>query len=146
MKRNTIVTILRYLLVILFIYAATAKALNYKVFVADIAKSPLLGNLNNTILAPLVLGLEFLTAGLLQFKATIKPGFYLSSFLMLTFTLYLGTLYFFYTNIPCSCGGILGRMSYPIHISFNLLFTILSFAGTFLHMKPEGDRRIVKAV
>lgn len=136
MKRNTIITALSYLLAILFVYAATAKAMDYSVFVADIAKSPLLVNFNNTILAPLVLGLEFLTVCLLLFKATIKAGFYLSSFLMLTFTLYLGTLYFFYTNIPCSCGGILGKMPYPVHISFNLLFTILSFTGTILLIKP----------
>jgi methylamine utilization protein MauE len=137
MKRNTIITVLSYLLSILFVYAATAKTMDYSVFVTDIAKSPLLVNFNNTILAPLVLGMEFLTAGLLLFKATIKAGFYLSSFLMLTFTLYLGTLYFFYTNIPCSCGGILGKMPYPVHISFNLLFTILSFTGTILLIKPE---------
>jgi hypothetical protein len=136
MKRNTIITALSYLLAILFVYAATAKAMDYSVFVADIAKSPLLVNFNNTILAPLVLGLEFLTAGLLLFKATIRAGFYLSSFLMLTFTLYLGTLYFFYTNIPCSCGGILGKIPYPVHISFNALFTILSFTGTILLIKP----------
>jgi len=136
MKRNTIITILSYSLSILFVYAASAKAMVYTDFMADIAKSPLLVNYNNAILAPGILGLEFLAVILLQFKATLKLGFYLSSFLMLMFTLYLGTLYFFYTNIPCSCGGILGRMPYPVHIIFNLLFTIFSFYGTFLCSKP----------
>jgi hypothetical protein len=138
-RKALVVKILSYSLSILFIYAAMVKAIDYKVFVADIAKSPLLTKVNNTLLAPLVLGVEFLTAVLLPFKATIKLGFYLSSFLMLTFTLYLTTLYFFYTNIPCSCGGILGMMPYPVHIAFNLLFTILSFTGVFLQTKSKGD-------
>jgi hypothetical protein len=141
MKRQTSITILSYLLSILFIYAATAKAMDYRIFVADIAKSPLLGNFNNVIIAPIVLGLEFLTAILLQFKATTRLGFYFSSFLLLMFTLYLGTLYFFYTNIPCSCGGILGKMPYPVHIIFNLVFTILSFTGAILIFNPAGDRQ-----
>lgn len=131
-RKAQVIKILSYALSVLFIYAATVKAIDYKVFVADIAKSPLLTRLSNTALAPVLLGLEFLTALLLPFRATMKTGFYLSSFLMLTFTLYLATLYFFYTNIPCSCGGILGMMPYPVHIVFNLVFTILSFTGVFL--------------
>lgn len=136
-RKASIVTLLSYALSILFIYAAMVKAIDYRVFVADIAKSPLLTRLNNTILAPLVLGVELVTAVLLPFKATMKAGFYLSSFLMLIFTLYLTTLYFFYTNIPCSCGGILGMMPYPVHIVFNLLFTILSFTGVFLQTRSD---------
>jgi hypothetical protein len=140
MKRQTIITILSYLLSILFIYAATAKAMDYTIFLADIAKSPLLGNFNNVVIAPIILGVEFLTAILLQFKATARVGFYFSSFLMLMFTLYMGTLYFFYTNIPCSCGGILGKMPYPVHIVFNLVFTILSFTGAILIFNPAEGR------
>jgi hypothetical protein len=135
MNRKIIVSILSYSLSLLFIYAAVAKAMDYNIFLADIAKSPLLVNFNKSLLGPVVLGSEFLAAVLLQFRVTLKAGFYFSSFLMLVFTLYLSTLYFFYTNIPCSCGGILGKIPYPVHILFNLLFTILSFAGTFLTPK-----------
>lgn len=131
-RKALIIKTLSYALSVLFIYAAMVKAIDYKVFVADIAKSPLLTKLNNAVLAPVVLGVEFLTAILLPFKTTMKIGFYLSSFLMLTFTLYLSALYFLYTNIPCSCGGILGMMPYPVHIIFNLLFTFLSFTGVIL--------------
>jgi hypothetical protein len=132
MKRQLITTVISYMLSILFMYAAVAKTMDYQIFVADIAKSPLLGNFNNKVIAPLLLGLEYLTAIGLQFKATVKLSFYLSSFLMLMFTLYLSTLYFFYTDIPCSCGGILGKMPYPVHIIFNLVFTLVSFTGAFL--------------
>jgi hypothetical protein len=138
-RRALFLTILPYSLSVLFIYAATLKAMDYNVFVADIAKSPLLTKISNTTLAPLLLGVEFLTAVLLPFRATMKTGLYLSSFLMLTFTLYLSTLYFFFTKIPCSCGGILGMMPYPVHIAFNLLFTILSFTGVFLITGSKED-------
>ena len=136
MKRNTIIAILSYLLSILFVYAAVVKAMDYKVFLADMAKSPLLVNYDKPTLSLIVLGIEFLTAALLLFKVTRKLGFYLASFVMLIFTLYLGTLYFFFTDVPCSCGGILGRMPYPVHIVFNLVFTAAAFSGTFLLSKP----------
>ena len=68
MKRNTIITILSYSLSILFVYAASAKAMVYTDFMADIAKSPLLVNYNNAILAPGILGLEFLTVSCCNLK------------------------------------------------------------------------------
>jgi hypothetical protein len=127
-RKALFLTILSYSLSILFIYAATLKTMDYSAFVADIAKSPLLTKISNTN-----------PAILLPFRATMKMGLYLSSFLMLTFTLYLSTLYFFFTKIPCSCGGILGMMPYPVHIVFNLLFTILSFTGVFLLTGSKED-------
>jgi len=137
-RKALFLTILSYTLSILFIYAATLKTMDYNAFVADIAKSPLLTKIRNTTLAPLLLGLEFVTALLLPFRTTMKAGLYLSSCLMLLLTLYLATLYFFFTRIPCSCGGILGMMPYPVHIVFNLLFTILSFTGVILLTGPAA--------
>ena len=116
MKTNYIQTTVVILLCTLFIYAGIFKAMDYQLFLSDLSKSPLLVKYDKTILAPAVLGTEFLIVFLLAFNLTRKTGLFLSFFVMLLFTLYLSTLYFFYTNIPCSCGGILGKMSYPTHI------------------------------
>lgn len=129
MKKNYAVTIAVFLLCLLFMYAGLVKALDYNLFVTDMSKSPLLVKYNKELLGPAVLGMEFLIVVLLSFRPTRLAGLYLSFFVMAVFTLYLGVLYFFFTNIPCSCGGILGKMSYPVHITFNGIFTLIAGTG-----------------
>ncbi|WPQ60700.1 hypothetical protein SIO70_20315 [Chitinophaga sancti] len=133
MKKEYIVTTIVSLLGLLFMYAAVVKAMDYGLFLADMSKSPLLVKYDKQLLGPGVLGVEFLIVALLSFAATRQSGLFLSFFTMLLFTLYLSTLYFFYTNIPCSCGGILGKMSYPTHIAFNAGFTLLAATGVLLY-------------
>lgn len=130
--RKHILTIILILICMLFTYAAIVKTIDYEPFVSEMGKSPLLVRYDKALLAPAVLGTEFLIVILLTFPATRKAGFFLSFFVMAVFSLYLATLYFFFTNIPCSCGGILGKMPYPVHIVFNTCYTALSAAGVLL--------------
>ncbi|MCF6407211.1 hypothetical protein L3C95_30220 [Chitinophaga filiformis] len=134
MKKH-IITVIVVLISMLFTYAAIFKAMDYSLFMSDMSKSPLLVKYDMNLLAPVVLGTEFLIVILLNFTATRKTGFFLSFFVMAMFSLYLSTLYFFFTNIPCSCGGILGKMPYPVHIVFNIGFTVLSGVGALLSNK-----------
>jgi lipopolysaccharide export LptBFGC system permease protein LptF len=130
--RSNILKVIVILTCMLFMYAGIFKAMDYQLFLADMGKSPLLVKYNKNILGPLVLGTEFLIVFLLSFSATRKTGLFLSFFVMLLFTFYLSALFFFFTNIPCSCGGILGKMSYPTHIVFNTFFTLIAALGVFL--------------
>lgn len=134
MKKH-IITVIVFLISMLFIYAAIFKAMDYSLFISDMSKSPLLVKYDMNLLAPVVIGTEFLIVALLNFPVTRKTGFFLSFFVMAIFSLYLSTLYFFFTNIPCSCGGILGKMPYPVHIVFNICFTVLSGTGVLLSNK-----------
>lgn len=134
MKKH-IITVIVFLISMLFIYAAIFKAMDYSLFISDMSKSPLLVKYDMNLLAPVVIGTEFLIVVLLNFPVTRKTGFFLSFFVMAIFSLYLSTLYFFFTNIPCSCGGILGKMPYPVHIVFNICFTVLSGTGVLLSNK-----------
>jgi len=137
MKSNYIQNTVVILLCILFIYAGIFKAMDYQLFLSDLSKSPLLVKYDKTLLAPAILGTEFLIVVLLSFTLTRQAGLFLSFFVMLLFTLYLSTLYFLYTNIPCSCGGILGKMSYPTHIIFNAVFTVMSAAAILISAKKQ---------
>lgn len=130
--KKYIITVIVILISMLFTYAAIFKAMDYSLFLSDMSKSPLLVKYDMNLLAPVVLGTEFLIVVLLNFPVTRKTGFFLSFFVMAIFSLYLSTLYFFFTNIPCSCGGILGKMPYPVHIVFNICFTVLSGTGVLL--------------
>ncbi|GAA3933618.1 hypothetical protein GO495_17320 [Chitinophaga oryziterrae] len=142
MKKH-ILTAIVILISMLFTYAAIFKAMDYQLFLSDMSKSPLLVKYDKNLLAPVVLGTEFLIVLLLNFPATRKTGFFLSFFIMAIFSLYLSTLFFFFTNIPCSCGGILGKMPYPVHIVFNICFTLLSATGVLLTRKPEYAPRVI---
>lgn len=132
MKKEYIITTISYALCILFIYAATMKAIDFRQFMTDITKSPLLANIPASVTGIGILALEFAAALLLAFPKARMYGLYLSAFLMLLFSVYMSVLYFFYVNIPCSCGGILGQMGYPAHIVFNIAFTLLAFTGILL--------------
>ncbi len=132
MKKDLLLQFIAYLLCTLFFYAASMKAMDFGQFRVDISQSPLLANVPHLLTALFVIVTELTAAFMLAFPATRLYGFFLSSFLMLLFTVYMSVLYLFYVNIPCSCGGILGQMGYPAHIVFNACFTVLAITGTLL--------------
>ena len=140
--RNTLLVVITFLLTVLFFYAATVKALDYSRFIDSMGQSPLLVHFSKPLLAPVILGLEYMAALLVNIPAMRKAGMYLSFFIMLTFSLYLSMLYFFFDNIPCSCGGILGNMSYPVHIGFNVFFTLLALYGVLLSGKSQKPHKL----
>jgi len=141
MKRRNLLAIIVFLLTILFAYAAVVKALAYDRFIMDLGQSPLLTNINKPMLAKAILGFEFLTVVLLHITSTKKWGLYAAFFQLLIFSGYLTMLYFFYAHISYASDGILGKISYPLHIGFNLVCTLLALGGVFLfnniHKRPQ---------
>lgn len=131
-NRNHIVQAIRLLLCCTFLYAAMLKGVDFAQFAFDMKKSPILEPFNTTVLAVFVLFFEIAAAVLLAFQGSARAGLYLSFFIMLLFSGYLFILYTRYPNAPCSCGGILGRLPYPVHITFNIVLTILAAIGIFL--------------
>lgn len=124
---DRILDISKYFYPILFFYSALSKLLAFDVFVLQLGQSPLIpSSLVPTIGFSLIIG-EFIIFSLFLFERTISYGLVLGTSLMFLFTVYLITLVSFFTNIPCSCGGILGNMSYTIHIIFNIVVTFLGF-------------------
>jgi hypothetical protein len=119
------------LLAVLFIYSSIIKLLHHDTFVLDIARSPLIPNEIVSTVSLLIPFIEIFIVAALLFQKTMLLGLYSSLFLMLSFTLYLITLTSFFGNIPCACGGILGGMSYPVHIAFNIFFTLVALVGIY---------------
>lgn len=119
------------LFVLLWVYAALSKLLDYETFKIQLGKSPLLTAFPGlvAIVVPLA---ELLFAGMLLISRLRLAGLYLSLFLMVLFTAYLVAILNFSYYIPCSCGGILSGMSWDTHIIFNLVFVVLAILGIFL--------------
>jgi hypothetical protein len=114
-----------FLLAIIFLYAATSKIGELNTFYAQLGKSPLIPYGWNEIVGNGTLVLEIAVVILLLYNRT-KYSLLLSFSLMMFFSLYIGYLLYFSYYIPCSCGGILGNLSWESHLIFNILLTILS--------------------
>jgi putative oxidoreductase len=130
MKKQTVVNITSYLLILLFAYTGFSKLLVYATFKMQLERQPLTSNVAPTlaIILPVV---EIVIASILLIPRLQKWGFRASFFLMLLFTLYVGyMLAFVPTNsLPCSCGGIIKEMSWKQHLVFNIVFTAIALVG-----------------
>jgi len=134
MKRTTIVEIISVLFIILFLYTAISKLMEYSVFKEQLAASPFLAPVASFV-APSLLAVEFLLILLLAIPRWKLKGLYVSTALMAIFTLYIIVMMFFADHLPCSCGGVLAELSWGQHIIFNFVFIALGIVGIALEKK-----------
>lgn len=120
--------------VILFCYAAISKVLDFEKFQDQISASPLLNEFSQFLPYTIII-VEVLIAGLLCYRKTRTTGLIGSFVLMLIFTVYVTLLLRTSKNLPCSCGGILEKMSWNQHLYFNIGCVILSVIALGLNLK-----------
>jgi hypothetical protein len=46
----------------------------------------------------------------------------------------------FYTKLPCTCGGVISKMSWPQHVLFNSGFMILAIVGIQLEKNINKNK------
>lgn len=134
MKRNLIIEVISSLLILLFVYTAVSKLLDYSSFKHVLHKSPLIGSKAAVVALALPI-IEGLVSLLLFFPRTRLWGLYGSVALMSVFTLYLAYMINFTPKLPCSCGGVLKQMTWNQHLIFNIFFLVLSVSGLVLERK-----------
>lgn len=134
-KTQFIITeIISALLLILFLYTAASKLADHERFVMVLKKSPLLQEVAGPVswLVPLS---ELVVSLSLFVPAWRLYGFRLAFGLLAIFTLYIGYMILFTPHLPCSCGGVIRKMSWSQHLIFNVFFTALSWSGIRLEKK-----------
>lgn len=136
---NRISEIISALLIILFVYAATSKLLDYQKFRVQVGQSPLLTDFASLV-AWMIPVIEIVISLLLAFSRTRLLALYTSFSLMLMFTAYIMTIIKFSDNIPCSCGGVLQNMSWNQHLVFNLGFVVLTLVAIVVHPRYTLDK------
>ncbi len=129
--RNFSVRAVAYLFVLLFVYAAISKLLDFETFTVQLAQSPLLSAYAGFI-AWAVPGIEIAIALLLVFERFRLFALYAAFTLMVMFTAYIYIILNFSDFVPCSCGGVLEKLSWTQHLIFNVVFIILAGTGIFL--------------
>ena len=151
MKKKTIVEIISALLVFLFIYTAASKLLDFGKFKYQLSQSPFITNISWFVVWAIPLGELIISAALIS-KRTRLAGLYLSFFLMLLFTGYIFIMLRYSSYLPCSCGGVLSKMTWKQHFVFNLAFTGLSLSGILIqnrksnksHTKDASNRNVAE--
>ena len=142
MKRSTVVEIISSLLVLLLVYTAFSKLLDYNTFKLQLSKSPFITEFA-TIIAWALPSIEFLVAIALVFNRTRLLGLYASLFLMTMFAAYIYAMLNFSYYIPCSCGGVLTTMTWGQHLWFNLFFITISIIGILVQNKINSVSKVV---
>ena len=144
MKRKIIIEIISSLLILLFLYASVSKWLAFKTFIGDMNNQPF----PNWMTPYLVWGIpviEVLIAVGLMFEKTRVPALYASLVLMMAFTIYtVAVLSHAFKYVPCSCGGVIKKLTWPQHLFFNLFFVGISLLGIWL--KKRDPVEVVRAV
>jgi hypothetical protein len=128
--------IIAVLFILLWMYAAAGKLVDYEKFQVQLSKSPMLTQFSN-ITSLLVPAIEIAIALLLFSEKFRLLGLYASLCLMTAFTAYIYAITHYSEVIPCSCGGILEDMTWQQHFVFNIVFLVLSAVAIFFH-DPVG--------
>ncbi|MFA7615511.1 MAG: MauE/DoxX family redox-associated membrane protein [Weeksellaceae bacterium] len=133
-----------YLFVLLFVYAAVSKLIEFEDFQIQLAQSPLLSAYAGLV-APVIIAIELITVIFLSFRVTRLVGLYLSFSLMAAFTIYISLILNYSEFIPCSCGGILEDMGWTEHLVFNIGFILLGGWALWImeNRRTKGFRRIL---
>ncbi|MGS2765326.1 MauE/DoxX family redox-associated membrane protein [Sinomicrobium sp. M5D2P9] len=134
--KGIIIDIICLLFMILFVYAAASKWLEFEKFQAQLGQSPLLTTLADGVVWA-VPAAELLISLLLFVPRFRLAALYASLSLMTLFTAYIVAVLYFSPYVPCSCGGILEKLGWTEHLVFNLVFVALAIAAILLYTKPD---------
>lgn len=123
-----------YLFVLLFVYTAASKLMEIDNFKRVLIHYPLIGSWNKE-LAYLVPAIELTVSLLLIVPITRKIGLWCAFVLMVSFLGYIIYMLVSASELPCSCGGVISKLSWQQHVWFNSIFVLLSFMGIRLSRK-----------
>ena len=134
-KRQILLECISALLVMLFLYASLSKFLDFHTFIGEMNNQPL-PNSWTPFLVWFIPCSEILMCIALLFERTRLIGFYAALFFMSLFTIYsIIIILNFFGRIPCSCGGVIKRLTWNQHIVLNLFFVALSISGIVLQRR-----------
>ena len=124
-------------LVLLWVYAASSKVLDFNMFRGQMHRQ-ILPDFLKSSLVYILPPLEVAAAMLLLFERTQEAGFMLSLGLMTAFTIYVGLAVFrIFDHVPCSCGGVLSKMGWDGHFFFNIFFLLLTAVGLSINYRER---------
>src|ERR1700735_5679553 len=136
-KKQVLLECICALLILLFLYASISKFLDFKTFIDQMNNQPLPNSWTPFLVWAIPL-LEIAISIALLFEYTRLLGLYASLALMILFTVYTGIiLLHFFPYIPCSCGGVIQKLTWTQHLILNLFYIALSGIGIILQHRKS---------
>ena len=136
-KRQVFLEIISALLIMLFLYASISKFLDFQRFIAEMNNQPF-PNEWTPFLVWIIPPLEIAIALSLMVERTRLIGLFAALVLMTLFTIYTCfVLFHFFSYVPCSCGGVIRKLTWNQHLVFNLFFVVLSVTGIVLQRRKH---------
>lgn len=133
-RKQLIIEIISAVFVLLFVYAACTKLLDYEKSKLQISQSPVLTQFAG-IVVWLVPAIEIVIALMLSIQRFRLIGLYLSYTMMVMFTAYIIVITRISDYVPCSCGGVLEKLSWNEHLVFNMVFVVLGAVSILMYPK-----------
>ena len=143
LKQNLFSEVVACLFIFLFVYTAINKLIDIKSFETTLSLSPFLRT-TAPLLAWAIPIIELLISFLLFIPKFRKIGLLFGSILMGLFTSYVGFMISVSTGLPCTCGGVIAKMSWSQHLIFNTGICIISVVAWKL--KPATNKNIIAII
>jgi len=143
LQKSKVVLLITYFFIVLFTYAAISKILDFNTFKFQLAQSPTLSAFATSIAWSTPL-LEMLIVILLLINRTKKLGLLSAFFMMVLFTSYIIIILKFSDYIPCSCGGVLEKMTWTQHLYFNLFFIVIAALALIIGAKQNKAKTLIR--
>jgi len=144
MKKPVIIEICVFLFILLYTYTAISKFLDYQKFVFQMGLAPVpLMKLLAPVLGWLVPSVEsilvvWLCLGLFKQELLLWPLIF-SVLLLFAFEVYITAMILTGLHLPCTCGGIISKMSWRQHLLFNIAFIILGIVALYQYKLSNSN-------
>lgn len=143
--KSYIVEVICLLYVLLFVYAAVSKVMDFENFQVQLGQSPTLSSYAWGI-SYLVPAFELLIALFLIIPKLRYAGLFAALSLMTMFSSYIFIVLHYSSFVPCSCGGVLEKMSWNVHLAFNLVFVLFAITAILLHSQQAANKTRKKPI
>lgn len=137
--RNIIIEIICLLFILLFVYAASSKLLDFQHFRIELGQSPLLTAFADWFVV-LVPAAEFIICALILIPRFRLAGLFSAFGIMVMFTIYIFIILNYTSFVPCSCGGVLEKLGWKEHLIFNLVFVCLGMLAIILYYRQSKEK------
>lgn len=139
-KRQVLLECISALLILLFVYASLSKFLDFKTFYREMDNQPL-PNSWTPVLVWVIPCTEIAISVSLIFERTRLLGLYGALVVMGLFTIYTGIiLMHFFPYVPCSCGGVIKRLTWTQHLILNLFFVAISIVAVIFQTRKRFNQ------
>jgi putative oxidoreductase len=142
-KKQVMLECVSALLILLFLYASLSKFMDFTTFIGEMRNQPLPKSWI-PFLVWFIPCTEIILSVLLIVERTRLLGLYGSVVLMGLFTAYaMLILLHFFPRVPCTCGGIIKKLTWPQHLAMNLIFVALSISGVIIQRRKYFNLIII---